>query len=127
VAIQFRFVCFVSTEFGVDESALFVRLRGVFNSTLITLSVKCNFPNSVVGICTILPRKGKGPNITKCNDSFKCQHIFNTLDLASFIVSSIFSNVAPEIEAFMQFGETFPSLLQLEAPGKTFKKTQNIG
>ena len=44
----------------------------------------------------------------------------NTLDLASFIVSSIFSNVAPEIEAFMQFGETFPSLLQLEAPSKTF-------
>jgi hypothetical protein len=39
----------------------------------------------------------------------------NTLDLASFIVSSIFSNVAPEIEAFMQFWETFPSLLQLEA------------
>ena len=39
--------------------------------------VKCNFPNSVVGICTILPRKGKGPNITKCNDTvFKCQHIF---------------------------------------------------
>jgi hypothetical protein len=34
----------------------------------------------------------------------------STLDLASFIVSSIFSNVAPEIEAFMQFGETFPSL-----------------
>ena len=28
----------LSTEFGVDESALFVRLRGVFNSTLITLS-----------------------------------------------------------------------------------------
>jgi hypothetical protein len=28
----------------------------------------------------------------------------NTLDLASFIVSSIFSNVAPEIDAFMQFG-----------------------
>jgi hypothetical protein len=25
----------------------------------------------------------------------------NTLDLASFIVSSIFSNVAPEIDAFM--------------------------
>jgi hypothetical protein len=34
--------------------------------------------------------------------------------LASFIVSSILSNVAPEIEAFMQFGETFPSLLQLK-------------
>jgi hypothetical protein len=30
----------------------------------------------------------------------------NTLDLASFIVSSIFSNVAPEIEAFMQFGDS---------------------
>ena len=44
----------------------------------------------------------------------------NTLDLASFIVSSIFSNVAPEIEAFMQLGENFPSLLQLEAPSKTF-------
>ena len=44
----------------------------------------------------------------------------NTLDLASFIVSSIFSTVAPEIETFMQFGETFPSLLQLEAPSKTF-------
>jgi hypothetical protein len=28
----------LSTEFGVDESALFVRLRGVFNSTPITLS-----------------------------------------------------------------------------------------
>jgi hypothetical protein len=28
----------LSTEFGVDESALFVRLHGVFNSTLITLS-----------------------------------------------------------------------------------------
>jgi hypothetical protein len=37
----------------------------------------------------------------------------NTLDLASFIVSSIFSNVAPEIEAFMQFGETFPSVLNV--------------
>jgi hypothetical protein len=105
----------LSTEFGVDESALFVRFRGVFNSTLITLSeskkvtisslifvqpstliwtpeesvlsnndintfpcfnlthaihqVKCNFPNSVVGICTILPRKGKPPNITKCNET----------------------------------------------------------
>jgi hypothetical protein len=46
--------------------------------------------------------------------------VTNTLDLASFIVSSIFSNVAPEIDAFMQFGETFPSLLQLEAPSKTF-------
>jgi hypothetical protein len=45
---------------------------------------------------------------------------YYTLDLASFIVSSIFSTVAPEIEAFMQFGETFPSLLQLEAPSKTF-------
>jgi hypothetical protein len=44
----------------------------------------------------------------------------NTLDLASFIVSSIFSNVATEIEAFMQFGETFSSLLRLEAPSKTF-------
>ena len=38
--------------------------------------VKSNFPNSIVGICTILPRKGKGPNIIKCNDSFKYQHIF---------------------------------------------------
>jgi hypothetical protein len=28
----------LSTEFGVDESALFVRLRGVFNFTPITLS-----------------------------------------------------------------------------------------
>jgi hypothetical protein len=37
-----------------------------------------------------------------------------------FMKSSIFSNVAPEIEAFTQFGETFPSLLQLEALSKTF-------
>ena len=44
----------------------------------------------------------------------------NTLDFASFIVSFIFSNVAPEIEAFMQLGETFPSLLQLDTPSKTF-------
>jgi hypothetical protein len=29
---------------------------------------------------------------------------------------------APEIEAFMQFGETFPSLLQLEALSKTPRK-----
>jgi Zn ribbon nucleic-acid-binding protein len=73
--------------------------------------VKCNFPNSVVGICTILP-----------NLSILLLYLVlsNTLDLASFIVSSIFSNVAPEIEAFMQFDETFPSLLQLEAPSKTF-------
>ena len=32
--------------------------------------VKCNFPNSVVGICTILPRKGKGPNITNVMTQF---------------------------------------------------------
>ena len=38
--------------------------------------VKCNFPNSVVGICTILPRKGKGPNITKCNDTVLNVNIF---------------------------------------------------
>jgi hypothetical protein len=67
----------LSTEFGVDESALFVRLRGVFNSTLITLSEskKVTISSlifvqpSTLGICTILPRKGKGPNITKCNDT----------------------------------------------------------
>jgi len=38
--------------------------------------VKSNFPNSVVGICTILPRKGKGPNITKCNDTVLNVNIF---------------------------------------------------
>jgi lysophospholipase L1-like esterase len=38
--------------------------------------VKYNFPNSVVGICTILPRKGKGPNITKCNDTVLNVNIF---------------------------------------------------
>jgi hypothetical protein len=118
---------------------------------------------------TILPRKGKGPNITKCNDTVLNVNIFlkklcireqiecvdayelftkqgnvlkslfdytdssgvhisvsNTLDLASFIVSSIFSNVAPEIEAFMQFWETFPSLLQLEAPSKGDHDQVNI-
>jgi hypothetical protein len=36
--------------------------------------------------------------------------LLNTLDLASFIISSKFSNVAPEIEAFIQFRETFPIL-----------------
>ena len=38
--------------------------------------VKSNFLNSVVGICTILPRKGKGPNITKCNDTVLNVNIF---------------------------------------------------
>ena len=38
--------------------------------------VKCNFPNSVVVICTILPRKGKGPNIKKCNDTVLNVNIF---------------------------------------------------
>ena len=38
--------------------------------------VKSNLPNSVVGICTILPRKGKGSNITKCNDTVLHVNIF---------------------------------------------------
>jgi hypothetical protein len=38
--------------------------------------VKSHFQNSVVGICTILPRKGKGPNITKCNDTVLNVNIF---------------------------------------------------
>ena len=38
--------------------------------------VKSNFQNSVVGICTILPRKGKGPNITKGNDTVLNVNIF---------------------------------------------------
>ena len=46
------------------------------NLTHVIHQVKCNFPNSVVGICTILPRKGKGPNITKCNDTVLNVNIF---------------------------------------------------
>ena len=38
--------------------------------------VKSNFPNSVVSICTILPRKGKGPSILKCNDTVLNINIF---------------------------------------------------
>jgi hypothetical protein len=47
------------------------------------------------------------------------------LDLASIMVSSIFFNVAPEIEVFIQLVEIFPSLLQLYAPSKTFTESSS--
>jgi hypothetical protein len=46
----------LSTEFGVDENALFVRLRGVFNSTLITLSESKKVTILTIQHCEIIIR-----------------------------------------------------------------------
>jgi hypothetical protein len=56
VAIQFGFVCFVSLP------------------NLVSTKAHCLFV--YVGICTILPRKGKDPNIAKCNDTVLNVNIF---------------------------------------------------
>jgi lysophospholipase L1-like esterase len=68
----------VVISFGTND---ITKAKGEHDQVNINLThaihqVKSNFPNSIVGICTILPRKGKGPSIIKCNDTVLNINIF---------------------------------------------------
>ena len=68
----------VVISFGTND---ITKAKGEHDQVNINLThaihqVKSNFPNSIVGICTIIPRKGKGPNITICNDTVLNVSIF---------------------------------------------------